>query len=109
MRVSKWGGSLAIRLPVAVLEALDLREGDNVEVYAMGKHVFEIYRKSETQQSPQRLRKFRSCLSCDFKIVRVDAHERLLHSATPMCVCPCGRAGSVGRFRNGRSPRKRRG
>ena len=32
MQVAKWGNSLAIRLPVAVVEALDLREGDDIEV-----------------------------------------------------------------------------
>jgi len=32
MRVSKWGNSLAIRLPASVVEALRLKEGDEVEV-----------------------------------------------------------------------------
>lgn len=31
-RVSKWGNSLAIRLPASVVEALQLREGDDIEV-----------------------------------------------------------------------------
>jgi antitoxin component of MazEF toxin-antitoxin module len=28
MQVSKWGHSLAVRLPTAVVDALDLQEGD---------------------------------------------------------------------------------
>jgi antitoxin MazE len=32
MRVSKWGNSLAIPLPASVVEALRLKEGDEVEV-----------------------------------------------------------------------------
>jgi antitoxin MazE len=28
MQVSKWGNSLAVRLPAAVVEALGLKEGD---------------------------------------------------------------------------------
>ena len=32
MRVSTWGNSLAIRLPASVVEALRLKEGDEVEV-----------------------------------------------------------------------------
>ena len=32
MQVSKWGNSLAIRLPAAVVEALELHEGDDIEV-----------------------------------------------------------------------------
>ena len=32
MQVSKWGNSLAIRLPASVVEALQLKAGDDVEV-----------------------------------------------------------------------------
>jgi len=28
MQVSKWGNSLAVRLPTAVVDALDLKEGE---------------------------------------------------------------------------------
>ena len=31
MQVAKWGNSLAIRLPAAVVEALKLKEGDEME------------------------------------------------------------------------------
>jgi antitoxin MazE len=30
MQVSKWGNSLAVRLPAAVVEALNLKEGDQI-------------------------------------------------------------------------------
>ncbi len=32
MQVSKWGNSLAVRLPAVVVEALDLKEGDEIEI-----------------------------------------------------------------------------
>ena len=32
MQVSKWGNSLAVRLPAAVVDALGLKEGDQVEI-----------------------------------------------------------------------------
>jgi antitoxin MazE len=32
MHISKWGNSLAIRLPSSVVEALDLKDGDQIEV-----------------------------------------------------------------------------
>lgn len=32
MQVSKWGNSLAVRLPSAVVEALRLKEGDDVRI-----------------------------------------------------------------------------
>src|SRR3954454_14710848 len=34
MKVAKWGNSLAVRLPRSVVEALGLREGDEVEIPA---------------------------------------------------------------------------
>jgi antitoxin MazE len=32
MRVLKWGDDLAIQLPTAVVEALELKEGDEIEI-----------------------------------------------------------------------------
>lgn len=32
MQVGKWGNSLAVRLPAAVVEALQLKEGDEIEI-----------------------------------------------------------------------------
>ena len=36
MQVSKWGNSLAVRLPAAVVDALELKEGDQIEVRIAG-------------------------------------------------------------------------
>src|SRR5258708_30048776 len=36
MQVSKWGNSLAVRLPAVVVEALDLKEGDEIEISIAG-------------------------------------------------------------------------
>ena len=44
MQVSKWGNSLAVRLPAAVVEALELKEGDQIEVRIAGPREFEITR-----------------------------------------------------------------
>ena len=32
MQVSKWGNSLAVRLPRALVEALKLKEGDEISI-----------------------------------------------------------------------------
>ncbi|MDR1990221.1 MAG: AbrB/MazE/SpoVT family DNA-binding domain-containing protein, partial [Acidobacteriaceae bacterium] len=32
VQVAKWGNSLAVRLPAALVDALDLREGDDIEI-----------------------------------------------------------------------------
>ena len=48
MRVSKWGNSLAIRLPASVVEALKLREGDEIEVLLADDRVFQVRKKPGT-------------------------------------------------------------
>jgi len=35
MQVSRWGNSLAVRLPAAVVDALGLEEGDEIELRAV--------------------------------------------------------------------------
>ena len=38
MQVAKWGNSLAVRLPASVVEALKLKEGDDVEIHLLRFH-----------------------------------------------------------------------
>ena len=59
MQVSKWGNSLAIRLPASVVEALGLKEGDSIEIHAAGKRTFEIDKAPGARELLARLRKFR--------------------------------------------------
>ena len=42
MQVSKWGNSLAIRLPATVVNVLKLHEGDDIEVLVAGDRHFEV-------------------------------------------------------------------
>jgi len=56
MRVSKWGNSLAIRVPAAVVEALQLKEGDEVEVRLAGERTFEIDRDRGRERALARIR-----------------------------------------------------
>jgi antitoxin MazE len=76
MQVSKWGNSLAIRLPVAVIEALKLREGDDIEVLIADKRVFKVKKKSSKEDLLEQLRKFRGKLPDDFKFDRDEANAR---------------------------------
>lgn len=76
MQVAKWGNSLAVRLPAAVVEALGLKEGDDIEISVAGAHTFEIERKPEGRELLARIRKYRGRLPADFKFDRLEAHER---------------------------------
>jgi antitoxin MazE len=76
MRIAKWGNSLAIRLPSAVIEALGLREGDDVQVHVLDTRDFSISRKPGRDELLKRLRDFRGRLPADFKFDREDANAR---------------------------------
>ena len=76
MQVSKWGNSLAVRLPAVVVEALELKEGDQIEVKIAGAREFEIGRDRSRERALERLRKMRRPLPAGFKFDRVEANER---------------------------------
>jgi antitoxin MazE len=76
MQVSKWGNSLAVRLPAAVVEALELEEGDQIEIRIAGARDFEISRDRSREAALQRLRKLRRPLPAGFTFDRAAAHER---------------------------------
>ena len=76
MQVSKWGNSLAIRLPASVVEVLALQEGDDIEVVVAGERTFQLKRKPSGAELLARLRKFRGRLPADFKFDRDDANAR---------------------------------
>jgi antitoxin MazE len=74
MQVSKWGNSLAIRLPAAIVEVLDLKEGDDVQIRVAGEGEFELSRKPDNQALLERLRQYRGTLPADFKFDRLEAY-----------------------------------
>ena len=51
MRVSKWGNTLAIRLPASVVRALALKEGDEVEIHVVGDRAFGIDRDRSRERA----------------------------------------------------------
>jgi len=76
MQVSKWGNSLAIRLPTAVVDALALKEGDQIEIRIAADRVFEVRRDPSKQLALARLRKLRRPLPPGFVFDREEAHAR---------------------------------
>lgn len=76
MQVSKWGNSLAIRIPASVSEALELKEGDNIEVVVAGTRTFEIRRQATRDELLAQMKAYRGRLPADFIFDRDDANER---------------------------------
>lgn len=77
MQVSKWGNSLAIRLPAAVVETLALREGDDIEVVIADERVFRIKKRPGREEVLAKLRRFRGKLPDDFTFDRDDINARV--------------------------------
>ena len=76
MQVAKWGNSLAVRLPAIVVEALGLKEGDEIEIHVAGARQFGIARTPSREELLKRLRAFRGRLPADFKFDRDEANAR---------------------------------
>lgn len=76
MRVCKWGNSLAIRLQAIVVEALELKEGDQIQVHIAGPREFEINRDNSRELAIESLRQLRRPIPAGFIFDREDAYER---------------------------------
>jgi len=76
VRVSKWGNSLAVRLPASVVEALELHEGDEIDIVIANERVFQVRKRPGKGALLSRLRQFRGKLPADFKFDRDDANAR---------------------------------
>ena len=76
MQVAKWGNSLAIRLPAAVVEVLGLKAGDEIEIHVGDAQTFAVTRKAGREDLLKRLRDFRGRLPADFKFDREEANAR---------------------------------
>lgn len=76
MQVGKWGNSLAIRLPAAVVEALELKEGDEIEVVLAGQGKLEVDRDRTRERALERLRALNLTLPPGWKFNRDEANER---------------------------------
>ncbi len=76
MKVAKWGNSLAIRLPTAVVQALGLEEGDEVVLHVQDQRKLGVSRKLGRRELLERLRAYRGRLPEDFKFSREEANAR---------------------------------
>jgi antitoxin MazE len=76
MQVSKWGNSLAVRLPRTVVDALNLKEGDEIEILVASKREFKVARDRSKEKAAEQLRQMRWSFPADFKFNREEINER---------------------------------
>ena len=84
MQVAKWGNSLAIRLPAAVVKALELKVGDEVEVQIAGQRSLEIRNRRRHAGSvlAQPPKSAAGRMPADFKFDRLEANERAVRRSS---------------------------
>jgi antitoxin MazE len=76
MRVAKWGNSLAVRLPDAIVKALKLKSGDEIEIVVIGEREFQVERDKSRERALARLRALRKPLPKGFRFDREEANAR---------------------------------
>jgi len=76
VRVAKWGNSLAVRLPDAVVKALKLKTGDEIEIVVSGARRFAVERDPSRERALAQLRKLRKPLPKGFRFDREEANAR---------------------------------
>jgi antitoxin MazE len=76
MQVSKWGNSLAVRFPAGLVPALDLKEGEEIDLHLVGERSFEVVKKPSVTELLARLHQYRGRLPADFHFDRLQANQR---------------------------------
>ena len=76
MQVSRWGNSLAVRLPATVVDALGLKEGDEIAMRVAEPRRFRIARDMRRDGALKALRALGWTLPEGFRFDRDAAHAR---------------------------------
>ena len=76
MKIAKWGNSLAVRLPATVVEALGLKEGDEIDIRIAGERAFDVELDRSRERALERIRALRRPLPAGWKFDRDEANAR---------------------------------
>lgn len=76
MQVSRWGNSLAIRLPAAVVDALGLKDGDDITIEVADRRHFRLAHDRSRDDALETLRGLGWSLPADVRFDRDDANAR---------------------------------
>jgi antitoxin MazE len=77
MHISKWGNSLAVRLPKKLCEEMNLQEGDQIQlVKNTQSNVFEVIRSKSADEILSEIRELRGALTSNAHLTREEANER---------------------------------
>jgi antitoxin MazE len=76
MHVAKWGNSLAVRLPRALVEALGLKAGDELSIVAASKDEIVVEKRDRRAEFLKAMEQFNWPAPEGYKFDRDEANER---------------------------------
>jgi antitoxin MazE len=76
MRVSKWGGSLAVRLPKALVEKMGLSAGDELDIVNVAERTLVVQKQDRRKAALERMASRNWTLPPDYKFGRDEANKR---------------------------------
>ena len=76
MQVAKWGNSLAVRLPTALVRKLNLKPGDDISITSTDDRRLEVTRSDQKAASLARMRARDFALPAGYTFDREDANSR---------------------------------
>jgi antitoxin MazE len=76
MLVSRWGNSLAVRLSKELVEKMNLKPGDEVELKPVDVKTIEIEKRDRRAEFLEAMKQFRFEMPLDYKFDRDEANER---------------------------------
>jgi antitoxin MazE len=76
MQVSKWGDSLAVRLPKALVEKMGLMAGDEITIVDVAERTLVVRKDDRRKAALEGIASLRWTVPPDYKFDRDEANER---------------------------------
>ncbi len=76
MQVAKWGNSLAVRLPKKLVEQMDLKAGDEIDIVEAARDRLAVEKISRRAEALARMAARAWPAPADYKFDRDEANER---------------------------------
>jgi antitoxin MazE len=76
MQVSKWGNSLAVRLPKKLVDELGLKAGDEIDIVSTANRRIEIEKNDRRERALRAIAALRWPLPEAYRFDRDEANER---------------------------------
>ena len=75
MKFSKWGNSIAIRVPADVVAKLGISPDEEAQIKVTGEYSFEVTRDRRREEAIEKLRNMRFALPDDYVFNRDEIYD----------------------------------